>query len=153
MNARDTLDNARRIGSVWHELTVLRRRVSGINSRARRLGATGQITADDLGDKLADAHGSCSSCGKDFGLRFGDKWTICFRVPLSRGGECSRANIDLICRACEMRRAAKLGVKWEGSGRARSARKARRRSVPPGPVKSPGTVPLVFRDDEEEEDG
>ena len=125
MNARDTLDNARRIGSVWHELTVLRRRVSGINSRARRLGATGQITADDLGDKLADAHGSCSSCGKDFGLRFGDKWTICFRVPLSRGGECSRANIDLICRACEMRRAAKLGVKWEGSGRARSARKAR----------------------------
>ena len=125
MNARDTLDNARRIGSVWHELTVLRRRVSGINSRARRLGATGQITADDLGDKLADAHGSCSSCGKDFGPRFGDKWAICFRVPLSRGGECSRANIDIICRACEMRRAAKLGVKWEGSGRARSARQAR----------------------------
>src|ERR1035437_4453428 len=125
MNAKDTLDKARRTGAFWHDLAVLRRRVPEINSRARRLGATGQITADDLGDKLADAHGSCSSSGKDFGPRFADKWAISFRVPLSRGGECSRANIDIICRACEMRRAAKLGVKWEGSGRARSARKAR----------------------------
>ena len=125
MNARDTLEKARRLEPAWYDATTLRRRVPEINSRARRMGAQGQITADDLGDKLADAHGSCSSCGKDFGLRFGDKWTICFRVPLSRGGECSRANIDIICRACEMRRAAKLGVKWEGSGRARPARKAR----------------------------
>src|ERR1035437_7723905 len=125
MNAKDTLDKARRTGAFWYPPPPPPRRVPEINSRARRMGAKGQITADDLGDKLADAHGSCSSCGKDFGPRFGDKWTICFRVPLSRGGECSRANIDIICRACEMRRAAKLGVKWEGSGRARPARKAR----------------------------
>lgn len=150
MNAKDNLDKASRFEADWYDLAALRRRVPEINSRARRMGAKGQITADDLGDKLADAGGRCS-CGKDFGPRFADKWTICFRVPLSRGGECSRANIDLICRACEMSRAAKLGVKWEGSGRARAASKARRGSLPPGPVKSPGTVPLVFRDEEEED--
>jgi hypothetical protein len=118
--------------------------------RAAGLDAQGQITAADLADKLTDAEGRCS-CGKDFGPRFGDRWTICFRVPLLRGGECTVANTDIVCRTCEMSRAATLGVKWEGSGRARAASKSRRGSVPPGPVKSPGT--LVFRDAEDEEDG
>jgi hypothetical protein len=148
MNARDTLDNASRSGAVWKDRAALRRRVSSINSRARRSGARGQITADELAEKLAAAKGKCFACSKLFGPRFGDRWIICFRVPLSRGGECKIANIGIICRACEMHRAAKLGVKWEGSGRAHSARKPPRGSVPPGPVKSPGT--LVFRDEEEE---
>src|ERR1017187_4183333 len=121
MNARDTLEKARRLEPAWYDATTLRRRVPEINSRARRMGAQGQITADDLGDKLADAHGSCSSCGKDFGLRFGDKWTICFRVPLSRGGECSRANIDLgdkladahgSCSSCGKDFGLRFGDKW-----------------------------------------
>ena len=53
-----------------------------------------------------------------------------------------------------MRRAAKLGVKWEGAGRARAQGiwKAPQAPVSPGPVESPGTPPLAFRDDEEEED-
>lgn len=152
MNANDTLDKARRSGAVWKDLAALRRLVSGINFRARRMGAEDQITADDLAEKLAATEGKCSACSKLFGPRFGDKWTICFRMPLSMGGECSIANINIICRACEMRRAAKLGVKWDGPGRAHSARKAPRGSVPPGPEKSPGTVPLVFRDEEEEGD-
>ena len=152
MNARDTLDNARRIGAVWKDLAVLRRRVSRTNSGARQAGASGQISVADLSDKLAATEGKCSDCSKPFGSQHRNKWTICFRDPLSRGGECSIANIDIVCGACEISRAAKLGVKWEGAGGALAARKAPRGSVQPGPVKSPGTVPLVFRDDEEDDD-
>src|ERR1017187_2853881 len=149
MNTKASLDKAKRIGSVWHELTTLRRRVARINSHARQLHAQGQLAVADVADKLADAGGRCP-CGKDFGPRFGDRWTICFRVPLSRGGDCTVANAEIVCRTCEIRRAATLGIKWEGSGRAHADRSKPRKSVRPRPVESPGTPPLAFRDDEDE---
>jgi hypothetical protein len=114
------------------------------------MGARGQISVADISDKLAATEGKCSDCSKPFGSQHRNKWTICFREPLSRGGECSIANIDIVCGGCAMSRAAKLGVKWEGSGRA--AGKAPRGSVPPGPVKSSGTLLGMFCDDEEEDD-
>lgn len=150
MIIRNNLVTARRLARPWPDLGVVRHRAARINSRARQAGASGQISVADLSDKLAATEGKCSDCSKAFGLHHRNKWTICYRVLLSRGGECSIANIDIVCGGCAMSRAATLGVKWEGSGRARAASKARRGSVPPGPVKSPGTPPLVFRDDEEE---
>lgn len=54
--------------------------------------------------------------------------------------------------ACEIRRAATLGIKWECSGRAHATRTAPRGSVQPGPVKSPGALPVMFCDDEEEDE-
>lgn len=150
MSARETLEKIRRIGAAWEELTVLRRRAARTNSRARRIGARGQITADELAEKLAATEGKCSACSKLFGPQRRDRWIICFRVPLSMGGKSDIANINITCRQCEMERAAKLGVKWEGSGRARAARTAPRGSASPRPVEPPHTPPLVFRDDEEE---
>jgi hypothetical protein len=152
MSARDTLEKVRRIGAAWEELTVLRRRAARTNSRARRMGARGQITADELAKKLAATEGKCSACSKLFGRQRRDKWIICFRMPLSMGGKCDIANINISCRACEMSRAAKLGVKWEGSGRARAAGKAPPAPLPPGPVKSPGTLLGMFGEQEEEDD-
>ena len=150
MSARDTLETVRRIGAAWEELTVLRRRAARTNSRARRMGARGQITADELAKKLAATEGKCSACRKLFGPQRRDKWIICFRVPLSRGGKCDIANININCRECEMRRAATLGVKWEGSGRAHAARKAPPAPLQPGPVKSPGTLLGMFVEPEKE---
>src|ERR1035441_549299 len=95
MNARDTLEKVRRIGAAWEELTVLRRRAARTNSRARRMGARGQITADELAKKLAATEGKCSACSKLFGPQRRDRWIICFRVPLSMGGKCDIANINI----------------------------------------------------------
>ena len=148
----NNLITARRLARPWPDLGVVRHRAARINSRARQAGASGQISVADLSDKLAATEGKCSHCSKPFGSQHRNKWTICFLDPPSRGGECSIANIDIVCGACEMSRAAKLGVKWEGAGGALAARKAPRGSVQPGLVKSPGTVPLVFRDDEEDDD-
>jgi hypothetical protein len=127
MNAKDALDNARRIGAAWEELTVLRRRAAGTNSRARRSGAQGQITADELAEKLAATEGKCSDCAKAFGLQRRNKWTICFRVP-------------------PQVRALLIGAET------RAATKAPRGSVPPVPVESPGTLLRMFCDDDEEDD-
>src|ERR1017187_1496781 len=150
MIIRNNLVTARRLARPWPDLGVLRRRVSVINARASRKGASGQISVADLAGKLAATEGKCSDCSKPFGSQRRNKWTICFREPLSRGGECSIANIDIICGACEMSRAAKLGVKLEGPGRARATRKVPRASVSLGPAESPRTPPLAFRDDEDE---
>jgi hypothetical protein len=116
------------------------------------MGARGQITADELAKKLAATEGKCSACSKLFGPQRRDKWIICFRVPLSMGGKCDIANINIVCRACEMSRAAKLGVKWEGSSRARADRRAPRKSVRPRPVESSGTLLRMFVEPEEEDD-
>jgi hypothetical protein len=148
MTNKHNLDKASRFGADWYDVTVIRRRAAGTNSRARRSGAQGQITADELAEKLAATEGKCSDCAKAFGSQRRNKWTICFRVPLLLGGKCAIANINISCQACEMSRAAKLGVKWEGSGRA--AGKAPRESVPPGPVKSSGTLLRMFVEPEEE---
>ena len=55
MNARDTLEKARRLEPAWYDATTLRRRVPEINSRARRMGAQGQLAVADVAVKLADA--------------------------------------------------------------------------------------------------
>ena len=151
MIIRNTLVTAGSLARPWPDLGVVHRRASAANSRARQMGAQGQIIGTDLAEKLAATEGKCSDCSKPFGSQRRNKWTICFREPLSRGGECSIANIDIICGACEMSRAAKLGVKWEGSGRARVARKAPRASVSLGPVESPRTLLRMFVDPEEED--
>ena len=152
MTNKHNLDKASRFGADWYDVTVIRRRAAGTNSRARRSGARGQITADELAEKLAAAKGKCSACQKCFGSHHRDKWVICFRVPLSMGGECKIANTGVICRQCEMERAATLGVKWEGSDRARAARTAPQAPLPPGPAKSSGTLLRMFVEPEEEDD-
>jgi|ERR1017187_748737 hypothetical protein len=154
MTNKHNLDKASRFGADWYDVTVIRRRAAGTNSRARRMGARGQITADELAKKLAATKGKCSACRKLFGPQRRDKWIICFRVPLSMGGECKIANTGIICRQCEMERAATLGVKWEGSGRAhaRAARTAPQAPLPPGPAKSSGTLLRMFVEPEEEDD-
>src|ERR1039457_3420729 len=152
MTNKHNLDKASRFGADWYDVTVIRRRAAGTSSRARRIGARGQITADELAKKLAATEGKCSACSKLFGPQRRDRWIICFRVPLSMGGKCDIANINITCRQCEMERAAKLGVKWEGSSRARAARTAPRGSASPGPAKSSGTLLRMFVEPEEEND-
>ena len=150
MIIRNTLVTAGSLARPWPDLGVVHRRASAANSRARQMGAQGQIIGTDLAEKLAATEGKCSDCSKPFGSQRRNKWTICFREPLSRGGECTVANTDIVCGACGMSRAAKLGVKLEGPGRARATRKVQRASVSLGPAESPRTPPLAFRDDEDE---
>lgn len=91
----------------------LRRRASLINSRARKKGAPGQITASEIAKKLEEAEGRCADCLKAFGARFRDRMVVWFSVPLSRGGECSQANAQIICRECEMKFSADMRA-WSG---------------------------------------
>jgi hypothetical protein len=95
----------------------LRRRANSANARARKFGAVGTITWQDIADALVAAQGRCQNegCSRPFGGphgRFRDQWVISFVIPLSHGGPCCRANMRIIWRLCEMRRTHELGVRW-----------------------------------------
>jgi 5-methylcytosine-specific restriction endonuclease McrA len=95
----------------------LRKRASAANARARKFGLVGRITAEDIAGALRAAGGKCQNpeCGRSFGSRyasFREQWVISFQIPLSHGGACSRENLQVICRLCEMRRTHELGVRW-----------------------------------------
>ena len=96
-------------------------RVGGINRRARRAGAPGRISVDDLEQRLLQAGDVCPHCDTPFGSSFRDRWTCCFAIPLSRGGHNTVENCLILCRGCEMERASSLGVR---ALRAHPARRA-----------------------------
>ena len=119
---------------------AVRRRVGQINSRARRQGAPGQITAADLVEKL-DTQKRCATCGKVFGTRFHDRWMVSFVVPFLLGGECCRANISVICRQCEMERSAKMGA-WGGPMRRVRAKTPSSAPLRLAKADSPSSLPI-----------
>lgn len=126
---------------------ALKDRVRDINQRGRRARVSGQITVTELSALLVDTKAHCPRCGKRFGPMFHDRWVVCFEVPLSIGGECTRDNTMIVCRDCEMRRALEMGVTWPGSRR-RSGRRSRTVATLPSSVYSSRSLPVMFIEEE-----
>ena len=124
-------------------------RVRATNRRGRRARAFGQIAVGELSAMLSDTNGHCPRCKKHFGSSFFDRWVVCFEVPLSIGGECNLRNTMIICRECEIRHAAEMGISWPRS-RMRSDRRGRTVTASPGPLESRRSLPIMFVEAEEE---
>ena len=82
---------------LWQAAHQARRRVA-----LKRSG--GRFTADDVQNLLSMQRGLCAYCGASLS----GGYHIDHRVPLSKGGENNRHNLDLLCPRCNLSKGSKL---------------------------------------------
>lgn len=84
---------------------VYHNRIHAQNSRAKRMGAPGTLTAMDVREAYLEQMGYCAFCAKPFGEEIPeiDHW-----LPLAKGGSNDRENIKLLHKACNRTKGAKL---------------------------------------------
>jgi 5-methylcytosine-specific restriction endonuclease McrA len=67
--------------------------------RARKAGAGGSYTVEDLREIHASQRGRCAYCSTRVSPR---SWHVDHIVALSRGGDNSRRNIQILCEPCNL---------------------------------------------------
>lgn len=87
----------------WVEKNKERYKAILRNYRARKRNAPGRITGEQVSEVLRLQKWRCAACKSD--IR--GKHTIDHIVPLSRGGENIRANLQAMCRPCNSSKNAK----------------------------------------------
>jgi 5-methylcytosine-specific restriction endonuclease McrA len=78
--------------------------------RARKRGAAGSHTADDIKLIFESQRGRCWWCG----CEVGENYHVDHRIPLSKGGSNSPENLVVSCPKCNWRKNDKLPHEWNG---------------------------------------
>jgi len=78
--------------------------------RARKAGAVGSYTPDDVERQYRMQNGKCWWCGKTVG----QKYHVDHIVPLARGGSNKPNNICISCPRCNLSKQDKLPQEWAG---------------------------------------
>jgi len=115
---RNNAEKAREYCRIWKkrnkkrvlELAEMRRtsgkvRVDTQNCRARKIGKIGRINIS-LWERLSEKYnGKCPICKKHIGREL---LTIDHIIPISRGGQNTEDNIQLLCRSCNTKKGVRL---------------------------------------------
>lgn len=94
----------------WSKANPSKVREQERRRRARKLGACGSHTADDVRAQYESQRGLCWWCGKPVGKRF----HIDHRIPLSRGGSDAPDNLCISCPSCNLSKNDKMPWEWNG---------------------------------------
>ena len=65
-----------------------------------------RLTQQDLDEMLEEQDNMCIYCGRKFGEDLPP--TLDHIIPLSKGGEHTRENAQMLCRSCNSKKSAKL---------------------------------------------
>lgn len=103
-----------RHGQAW---TAAWRRAHQAIAAAKRKGAPGKHTGNDILDLMRIQDGKCALCHRSIA----DKYHIDHRIPLSRGGHNGAGNLQLLCPKCNLKKHARFMVE------VRYGKKARKR--------------------------
>jgi len=93
----------RKASTKWQRKNPEKSLASAVNYRARKLGADGQHTAQDIKDLYAAQKGRCAYCK----VKVGDKYHIDHIQPLSKGGGNGKDNLQICCPTCNQSKNAK----------------------------------------------
>lgn len=88
----------------WQTNNPVKRLISENRRRARKRGAGGVFTEEDVSRLLIAQSGRCEWCGQCLD----EKFHVDHIIPLSRGGRNDATNICLACPTCNIRKGAKL---------------------------------------------
>ena len=90
----------------------VRNRAAAASSRrrARKLGAGGSYTADDIDRIYLSQRGKCAGYG--CGINLGKKFHRDHKVSLSKGGSNDAGNIELLCPSCNLKKNDKDPIDW-----------------------------------------
>lgn len=89
------------------------KRASVLRRIARKHGAVGNHTADDVGRQYEAQKGKCYYCG----VKVDDAYHVDHVIPLSRGGSNGPENIVIACKNCNQSKGGKLPHEWPEGGR------------------------------------
>lgn len=103
-------ERKRRRELIRKESYRIRRRVAQQKYKARKLGASGAHTREDILRQCDSQRGLCWWCGKPVG----DDWHADHLIPLSRGGSNGAENIVIACRHCNQSKNNRLPHEWIG---------------------------------------
>lgn len=91
----------------WRGANKEKVRVKHANRRAMIANATGNFSSGDVAEILIRQKKRCASCKAKV-----SKYHIDHINPISKGGDNSKWNIQILCAACNLRKAAKTPEKW-----------------------------------------
>lgn len=76
--------------------------------RAYKVGASGQFSASDVVSLWRAQRGRCASCGRQIGPLYANPpgYHVDHRVSLAAGGANHKANLQLLCPPCNVRKGA-----------------------------------------------
>jgi len=80
------------------------------NYAARKRGADGTHSSDDVTRLLAAQSHRCHWCGG----KLGDRYDVDHRIPLSRGGSNDPSNLVIACPTCNRSKSARTPLEWAG---------------------------------------
>lgn len=93
----------------WRKKNPLKVKAKLAKAMAKRRGASGHYTEQDIALQLKSQKGLCWWCGKEL-----NKYHIDHRIPLVRGGTHDPGNIVISCPICNLSKNAKMPHEWIG---------------------------------------
>lgn len=97
---------AREYAKVWSQANPLKRSAARQAYRARKRGADGSHSAEDIQQLLVLQKGRCAMCSDDIRKAF----QVDHMQALSRGGSNDRLNLQLLCRSCNASKGARDAI-------------------------------------------
>jgi 5-methylcytosine-specific restriction endonuclease McrA len=101
-------EKARQYTKEWATANPLKRRANQANYRARRSGAGGRHSAEDVAVLMQLQKGKCACCRASVA----DEYHVDHVLPLALGGTSDRENLQLLCPPCNMSKGAKHPVEF-----------------------------------------
>ena len=81
------------------------------NNRAKRRGAEGSFTIDDINALMEAQAGCCAASWCRRKIR--DSYSVDHIIPISRGGRNDKTNLQLLCRSCNSSKGPRTMQEWE----------------------------------------
>lgn len=99
----------KQVRQLWRKTNVVKMRAYCLNYQAKKRGAEGRYTDDDILGKLADQNGLCFWCSEPLPSLY----HVDHVIPLSRGGSNDPDNLVCACVSCNTSKSNKLAyVEW-----------------------------------------
>ena len=100
---RTNKEAVKQYNAEWRRNNPAAASVHANNRRARVRNVGGFITKKDVADLLESQRGRCTYCSK----KVGDNFHVDHIIPVSKGGQNSKGNIQICCPTCNQRKHAK----------------------------------------------
>lgn len=101
-------DRAKEVAKTWAKNNRIKKRIAESCRRAAKRGSEGKHKKDDVLELLSLQKGKCACCKTKVDKLF----HVDHVIPLSKGGDNGRSNLQILCPTCNMQKKDKHPVKF-----------------------------------------
>ena len=99
-------------GRAWKKANIEKVAANTRNRRAIKRSAEGSHTSGDVKSIFESQRGKCATCEKNLFMTGNKKFHVDHIMPLAKGGENDKYNLQCLCPTCNMRKNAKDPLVW-----------------------------------------